>query len=131
MYRQIHTEEQFQTDGGLFGNQLRLLTKEKMTRDEPGDMKERGVWTFEDTLSYCPYSQFSCSYGVANVYTADHLDRVHQLAEKYGKTFVFSVVDGRPLAKALMNRLDKFEILREQESWMQRGKMVFLVGSKT
>lgn len=94
-------------------------------------MNARGIWTFEDTFSFCPYSQFSCSYGVANVYEVGHLDRVHALTREFGKTFVFSIIAKGELAKALLAQPEKFEVLREQESWMTRGKMVYLVGSKT
>jgi len=91
----------------------------------PGDMGYRGVWTVEGQLCYVPYSQMSCAVGLAVVETPDCIDKVSQLANKFGKVFLFTTVQDR-LKKYARSKPDQFKELLIQESWMWGNKDVVL-----
>jgi hypothetical protein len=128
IFLQTHTPDQLAYDRNGWIPQTLLLTK-RTVRDEPGDMQHRGVWTFEGDFCFCPYSQISCAYGVADVHCREHLLKVIELTKKYGKTFIFTIVK-EDLREDVESMPEHFEVLRMQQSWMHHGKNILLIGSK-
>jgi len=115
---QTHSDDNYSADGSEFWKRMSWGGKEEQQpRNEPGDMRERGPWTFDGDFSYQPYSQMSCAYGLANIYRADHLDRVQELVKKHGRIFLFTVVN-RTLLKQALARPTEFVPLCTTESWM-------------
>jgi hypothetical protein len=124
---QMHNETNRIFDSEEFWKRVRWAGEIK-DRTEPGDMRERGVWSFENDFSYVPYSQMSCSYGLANIYRAAHLDRVSELTRQHGRVFLFTTVT-KSLREAALSRPEEFIPLINTESWMAPGRMVTLFGS--
>ena len=123
LFHQKHDEKNRSFDSGQFW--ARMRDSSGTPRNEPGDMKERGVWTFEGTMSWVPYSQMSCSVGQANVHEPSHLDRVSALVKEYGHIFLFTCVKEN-LKEIALSRPKEFVFLGVTESWMSRGREVFL-----
>jgi len=122
-----HTPEQMKNDRDGWTKQIRLFKDEwSAVRDEPGDMKHRGIWTFEGTMSYVPYSQMSCGIGLANVYEVGHLDRLVEIAKHYGKVFLLTLVK-QPLIDAAQKNPNYF-LMAKQQSWMGHGRDIYIYG---
>jgi len=125
-----HSKEQLTWDADQFWRRMEYGRQpENLPRKEPGDMSPRGVWTFNvpgsfSSFSYAPYSQFSCAYGVANVYKASDLDILADLVKKHGRIFIFTVVS-KHVRDAVEARPKEFKPLCSQTSWMN-SEMVTL-----
>ena len=94
----------------------------KRVRQEPGDMGLRGIWIYEEELIYTPYSQLSCAVGQAVVRSVNHLERLCELTNEYGKGFLFTAV-GEHLKQFIRSNPDKFAQLYVQESWMGKTEV--------
>jgi hypothetical protein len=127
---QKHTPEQQDRDGWKGWNEQLRLGAGGPNKTFPNDMGQRGFWTFEDTMSYCPYSQFSCGVGVANLYTVNHAKRLEELTKTYGKIFIYTVSRSKDLRDYVMSHPEHHVVLAEQESWMDQCP-IYIMGSKT
>jgi len=128
-----HNSQQFHEDETGFPKMYNAATKyisqrraDKLPeRDEPGDMRQRGIWTFEpqSQMSWNAYSQMSCAVGMANVYDQRDMDRLTEIANKYGKPFLFTCVSSS-LKQYAFSKPEKYKYLFSSESWMYRHKEV-------
>jgi len=120
---QCHDSSNYAFDNNEFWRQQSYAEKH-MERNEPGDMRTRGVWMTDGDFMYNPYAQLSCAYGQCIVNRADHLDRALGLAKKHGRAFIFTVVNKSLLEQALQK--PGIIPLMTTESWMMDHNSVVL-----
>jgi len=99
--------------------------KSGRVRPEPGDMSYRGIWKTEGSMMYTPYSQLSCAIGQAVVNSVADLEKLSELTEELGKSFIFSAVKS-VLKKHIEANPTKFSVLLIQEGWMDNAEVMLV-----
>jgi len=126
-YNKHTSEAQLRDDSSSFFKRMDWASNIK-ERDEPGDMRNRGPWSTEGDFMFRPYAQISCAYGECIVNRVDHLEKAKKLVEKYGRIFIFTLVN-KSLIDAALARPKDFVPLCTTESWMYGNNDVVLFGA--